>query len=624
MRLDRVVDGDPVKLFVLPKTDRPDAVDRRFERFIMSDDVFGLDVETTAIDEDMGMFDPAMRLRMVQFGNRDEAWALDPHNEFWRPRIEAFLRLPDVRFVSHTNYDPLWVRREFDINLDQRSIDTKPMADLVLPGTRHRKDLKALSDRYIDGGLSEAERVLHEHFAALAPRIPTPDKNGKVINRKPTGKKLRAWGFTHVGLDDELFGQYAGLDAIYVRRLLDILARIIKAKGMGKLSKREQRIARQATAIQVRGHRVDIEYTRELLKEIGAAYGEADARLRDVFGFTPLSPRVPKWLEDHGATFTEFTKTGQPELSKDTLPNLVDRYRNDEFLGPIFADKLALSKNKNLRTNLGKLLNAVDADGFVHPKINTMAAHTGRMSIVNPPMQTFKKEDKRLRGCFITRDGKVFVGADYNSQETRIAAALSRDETLLEIIATGESQHVLTFKKMYGYWDGDKSTDLYRGVKVLDFSQQYGAGPRNIGDQLGLPRGPGGEANPEAVEMWNKWRAVYAGLVIWTDRMSNVSTVVNPWGRHVPSDPFRRYANGNYMVQSSGRDMLGDALIELEDRGWGDTIWLPIHDEIVLEVDEGAAEEALTVLAESMFCQFGDIEVPAEPEIIGTRWGSGG
>ena len=624
MRLDRVVDGEPVKLFVLPRTDRPAAVDARFEKFITSDNLFGLDVESTAIDEDMGMFDPRMKLRMVQFGSRTEAWALDAHDEFWRPRIEAFLRLDDVRFVSHTNYDPLWVRREFGIDLGDRSVDTKPMADLVLPGTRHNKDLKALADRYIDGGLSAAERALTERFAELAPRIATPDKNGKVINRKPTGRKLKAWGFTNIALDDEVFGQYAGLDAIYVRWLVDILARIIKSKGMAKLSFREQRIARQATAIQVRGHRVDIDYTRALLDDIEKTYSEADERLRDLFGFTPLSPRVPQWFIDHGATFTEFTKTGQPELSKDTLPRLAERYAKDEVLGPVFADKLILSKHKNLRTNLGKLLAAVDANGFVHPKINTMAAHTGRMSIVNPPMQTFKKEDKRLRGCFIARDGKVLVGADYNSQETRIAAALSRDATLLEIIETGESQHVLTFKKMYGYWDGDKSTDLYRGVKVLDFSQQYGAGPRNIGDQLGLPRGPGGEANPEAVEMWNKWRAVYAGLVLWTDRMSNVSTVVNPWGRHVPSDPYRRYANGNYMVQSSGRDMLGDALIELEDRGWGDTIWLPIHDEIVLEVDEDAAEAALDVLAEAMFCQFGDIAVPAEPEIIGKRWGAGG
>jgi DNA polymerase-1 len=88
----------------------------------------------------------------------------------------------------------------------------------------------------------------------------------------------------------------------------------------------------------------------------------------------------------------------------------------------------------------------------------------------------------------------------------------------------------------------------------------------------------------------------------------------------IPRDPVRDYANGNYMIQSTGRDVLGQAICNLDDQGYGEWLWLPIHDELVLEVDEGDADAACRILGDCMTMTVKGVEIPAEGEVVGTRW----
>lgn len=624
--------GEKVTVNHLPPTFALELFERWVRHSIEHENgIVGFDVETTEIDEVLGPFAPDAKLRLVQFGSRKYAWALDPHDEFWRRVIIDTLNNPELRFVSHTNYDPLWAGREFDVPADDRFIDTMPMACLLFPGVTAPKDLKELCAKHIDIGLREAEEKLLKHFRALAP---VGFRSGKKTPKK--------WGFTNIPLDDALYGQYGGLDAIYVRRLLDVLAERMRKANMSKISNREQRIARQATQMRQRGLRVDPEWTANVLAEVEAEYMGADDYLRELWGFSPLSPRRAQWLAAHGAEFTKFTAGGAPQLTMPsaadpgTLPELLERYQSDSVLGPVFEQMVTLSSHKNLLQNVRTILVAAHNDGFAHPEIKTQAAHTGRMSIIKPAVQTLKKRDGRLRGCFIARDGKVLVGADYDSQEIRIAAAYSRDPALLRIVREGLNQHTETAKMIFGERFVDKTSVLnpltgqtfYDAAKTLDFAQQYGAGPFRIGAQLGYPGTIDPEsgrkrAHPEAYRLWLAWREAYAGLVEWTDKISEAAVIVNPWGRRIPRDQWGRgYASGNYAVQSTGRDVLGDAMVKLEDAGWGDTLWLPVHDELILEVDEDEADDACKILAECMHAEVNGIPLTATPQIIGKRWGA--
>ena len=596
------VADDEVKIFHLPPAN--EKFIRKFREFTHTDSIFGLDVETNAPEDvDSALFTPDGRMRLIQLGNKTEAWNLDPTSFAWHAIVAQFLARPEYRFVTHTNYDPLWVRRQFGFSLGDRVIDTYVMAALLWPGPRNDKDLKYLSAVWIDEGLEQTAKKLYEHFKELYPQI-------KGIN------KLKAFGFSNIDIADPIFGEYAGLDAIYVRRLLDVLAGKLKENKLGRLGRTEQRIARMASDMRWRGLRLDQERTTEVLADVERTYNAADAFLLDLWGFSPRSPKRAQWFEERGVEFEKFSAKGHPTLDKETIPDLHLKYRDTE-LGPIFEQMLTLSQNQNILNNLRGALRNVDPNGFVHPNIKTLAAHTGRMSATDPPVQTYKKGDKRLRGCYVARPGHVLVGADYDSQEIRIAAAFSGDEALRKIVLDGLNQHVLTARSIFAtFLSKEDSPVEYHAAKILDFAQQYGAMPKKIALQLGI-------SVQEATEMWKGWRKTYKGLVAWSEYVAKFDAVVNPFGRIIPADPWRRYANGNYAVQSTGRDILGYAMCNLADRGYSERLWLPIHDELVLEVPEDEADKMLSILEECMFYQLDDIPISASAEIIGYRWGGG-
>jgi DNA polymerase-1 len=647
------VSGEPVRLIALPRVNAKS--ERAWQKFVESDDILGLDVESDTGDEGMGTYSPSVKMRLIQFGNDHEAWAFDPQHPVWRMRVIALLSDIRKRFVSHNAaFDTTRVWFEFGITLGDRSIDTLPMAALLWPGVTARKGLKSLCDTWIDNGLSDADQQREARFTDLfyanKPRkgrlLPQSFVPGESLCRKPPSKGIKcgagswpgsligycyehwlthkgnkeseSWGWANVALDDPYYIRYAGLDAVYVRRLLDILARKIALSKMRRLSGREQRIKRQMTAVSLKGHRVDGEWTKPILDEVEEEYDALNDAIEQRTGLTATqNVRLKEWFAEHGVRVTSLDKNHLPDLIETYTVEGDDLYRGPEVAATLH-DLTEVSLRKNLLVNLRTIYrHATQGDGFTHADIKTMQAHTGRMSITDPAMQTFAKKGEkghRLRGCYIARDGYVLVGADYDSQETRLAAAYSRDPALLRVVLEGLNQHDLT---AHGLWPDytDKATepDRYAKAKTLNYAQQYGAMPKKIAATLGIDY-------DEAREMWSAWRHTYAGLVDWSERMSQQDAVRNAYGRLIPRDPFRDYASGNYVIQSTGRDILGAALCRLEDAGWAPYFWLPIHDEMVLEVPEDRADEAANALTELMSTEVLGISIPAEGEVIGTRW----
>jgi DNA polymerase-1 len=168
--IERVkVGGEPVRLIALPAFTRKAA--EAWERFTRSDPdgIYGLDVEST-VGEGMGTYSPTVRMRLIQFGNDHEAWALDPTHPGWRKRIVRFLSDPARRFVSHNAaFDSTRVLFEFGIELGDRSLDTLPMAALLWPGRTAPGGMgrRGLCAVRIDPGLSDADRMREARFTDL-------------------------------------------------------------------------------------------------------------------------------------------------------------------------------------------------------------------------------------------------------------------------------------------------------------------------------------------------------------------------------------------------------------------------------------------------------------------------
>ena len=210
---------------------QPGELDRAaLAAFTSAEPVLGLDVETSAVD-DHGprFFAPGFTLRLVQFGSEREAWVLDMADPGQREAAAGVLADPARRFVTHTAFDVLAVWSALGIPLGQRVADTHLLSKLLDPDERAGHGLKELSARHLDGGLADAESALHARMREMAPA------------GHRAGNAWLRWGWNHLPADDEAYVVYAGLDAIYARRLA-------AAAGTGRAGEVRSTIERRPAA----------------------------------------------------------------------------------------------------------------------------------------------------------------------------------------------------------------------------------------------------------------------------------------------------------------------------------------------------------------------------------------
>ncbi|MFI6512139.1 DNA polymerase [Streptosporangium sp. NPDC050855] len=576
-----------------------------FAAFAASDPVLGLDVETRAIiSGGPGHFGPDAGMRLLQLGTPTTAWVLNPMIPRQREAIEQVLRDPRRRFVTHTSYDVLAVWSAFGIALGQRVADTHLLSKLINPDERAGHGLKELTRRYLDDGLTQAEQALHERARHLAPR------------GHRAGGAAMTWGWNNLPATDEAYVVYAGLDAIYARRLLPIL--LAKCGVFSHLVRMEHWLAAQSTGITIRGLLLDRPYTAALLAETEAEHRAADELIRGRLGVPGGSPKFAAWLaEQVTGVVLPRTPTGRPQITADTLNQLAgDVEAGRAHLAPgaveLIAARRAMAATSNTIANLRSFLAAADPSGRVHPSINTLRARTGRMSITAPALQTLKKHDPRLRHCFRADPGNVLVSCDFSQVEVRVAAALSRDPTLMRVIASGVDIHDATAELMYG----PGYTKQQRTVsKRATFGTIYGGGARALAAQTGVPVAT-------ARGVIERWRRTYPRVISFGQDIAHAPVVITGSGRRIPADPDRPYANSNYAIQSTSRDLLVAAVYELvTSRGLHDRLWLFVHDELIVQVPAQQAESTRQVLIEAMTTTFRGVPIEADAEILGTHWG---
>jgi len=574
--------------------------------FTAAEPVLGLDVETSALD-DHGprFFAPGFTMRLVQLGSEREAWVLDMADPGQRDAAAAVLADPARRFVTHTSFDVLAVWSALGIPLGQRVADTHLLSKLLNPDERAGHGLKELSGRHLDGGLSEAESALHARMRALAP-----------AGHRAGNAPLR-WGWNHLPADDEAYVVYAGLDAIYARRLLPVL--LTACGPFAHLARLDTWLAAQATGVTARGLRLDTGYTRSLLTDLEAEHAAADAAIMTALGCPGRSPRFAEWLDTvaAGTGITGFarTPTGRLQVTTDTLASLADDHAAMAALPAGAADlitaRLAMSKASNLIANLRGFLAAADESGRVHPQVNTLRAKTARMSITNPALQTLKKHDPRLRRCFVADPGHVLISCDFSQVEVRVAAALADDPTLREVILSGADIHNATARLMYG----DGFTDEQRTIsKRATFGTIYGGGARALASQTGV-------SEDTARQVIQRWRRTYPRVIAYGKRLAERAEVVTASGRRIPADSARPYANANYAVQSTARDLLLAAVYALVTRHGVGGLWLFVHDEIIVQAPEHDAERIRSLLVQAMTSTFRDLPIVADAKILGPAWG---
>lgn len=558
--------------------------------------VVALDTETTGL----GIYRPGFRTRLVQMGDRTTAWVLRV-DRFAYEIAEALASLP--RFVIHNAaFDAQVLGRCGLADMDAllaKTFDTRLLAHLIDPRGREEGGtglgLKDLSAVYVDASAPDTAKDLHEVF-------------------RRDYKTTIAEGWSVIDVDHPTYVLYAGLDVLIGRRLFDVLAPEVKARGLSRLATFEHEVQAVVCRMMRRGMKLDVAYTERLAEDLQTKAAEA-AKRAAVFGVANVNaPRqVAAALTGMGWEPTEWTPSGQAKVDKAVLAALADA-----------GNPLAVAVHDSKRATKWResyaiaMLEGRDGRDRIHPDIASLQARTARMSISRPPLQQLPSGDWTIRRCLVADEGEVIGGVDYKAVEMRVLAALADEKKMKAAIADGVDLHDFTATLIYG----PEFTKAQRKLaKMTGFGKVYGGGATTLARQTGADMG----AVKHAIEAYDR---AFPGIKRYARRlqeraMFGAREVVTPTGRVLPLDRDRLYSATNYVVQSTARDLLAQALTDLEEAGLGEHLLLPVHDEVIFQAPKADAEEVAHEIARVMGSDFFGVAIEADPEVYGPTWGHG-
>jgi DNA polymerase-1 len=351
---------------------------------------------------------------------------------------------------------------------------------------------------------------------------------------------------------------------------------------------------------------IDGELLRQQSLELARNMREIEARAHAAAG-GPFSLDSPKQLQDVlygklGLPVLGKTATGQPSTAESVLEELADKYelprlildyRGFAKLKSTYTDKLPLQINRTSQR--------------VHTCYHQAVAATGRLSSMEPNLQNIPirtPEGRRIRQAFVAPPGWCIVAADYSQIELRIMAHLSGDEGLLNAFAEERDIHQATAAEVFGMALDQVSADQRRTAKMINFGLIYGMSAFGLASRLGIERS-------EARRYVDLYFERYPGVRRYMDETRQQARergyVETVFGRRLylndiasRNAALRQGAERqaiNAPMQGTAADIIKRAMIQV-DR-WLSASNLParlllqVHDELVFEVQQDAADELM-------------------------------
>jgi DNA polymerase-1 len=326
------------------------------------------------------------------------------------------------------------------------------------------------------------------------------------------------------------------------------------------------------------------------------------------------------------------TKTG-PSTDADVLEELATLHAVPAKI----VEYRMLSKLKG--TYIDALPALVDPQtGRLHTSFNQAVAATGRLSSSNPNLQNIpirSEVGRRIREAFIAKPGCVLVSADYSQIELRILAHFSEDPAFLEAFRSGDDVHQRTAAEVFGVPPASVSPEQRRIAKAINFGLAFGQSDFGLAQVLRIPRA-------QAKTYIESYFARYAGVRAYMERSivearaRCESTTLLGRRRPLPEIRSTRAQDRSYAeriarntpIQGSAADLLKLAMIRIDraiDGGASPTpdaaLLLTVHDELVFELPEAAAEEFKRWVKEEMEAVY-KLAVPLVVDVgSGPTWG---
>ena len=373
---------------------------------------------------------------------------------------------------------------------------------------------------------------------------------------------------------------------------------------------------------------------------LAARQAELDARVtraaQDAWAAAghELNLSSPKQLQtvlfdELGMPRTRRTKTGYT-TDAEALAGLYAK-TSHPFLAGLLEHRDAIK----LRQTVEGLRKAIGADGRIHTTFQQTIAATGRLSSTDPNLQNIPartEEGRRIREAFVVGRGyECLLTADYSQIEMRIMAHLSGDEALIEAFRSGEDLHRYVAALVHDI-DVEEVTAAQRSrIKAMSYGLAYGLSAFGLARRLGIDSAEAVALRQAYFDRFGKVHDYLEG-VVERARVDGWTETILGRRRYLPdltSDNRRlremaERAALNAPIQGSAADIIKKAMIDVADAlagaGASSRVLLQIHDELLLEVAPGDADEVERIVRDKMGRAV-ELSVPLEVSVgRGATW----
>jgi hypothetical protein len=390
----------------------------------------------------------------------------------------------------------------------------------------------------------------------------------------------------------------------------DVTATRAVWKAQGGLARRpdeERQVAYSYDVFRMarRGVRLDVPRVKALVAEADANVARLRVDLNAAGLMHETGPKKARKLtvsrDRVQATLAECGVTAKPARKANDERAESDLLASD-------SDVLRATKDRRLITladfkdaeKWASLVGALDVGEYARPWWKSMVA-SGRVAASRPNLTQVPKGGP-LRSCIIPGLGNVLVIADFAALEFRawadICVRLFGWSCAADALHAGKDPHDLLVAACSAL-QALPPAQARHGAKAGNYGFIGGAGAAKIAEIWGIPEELAAAVKLAWRRQWAEQRKYFemlrAGVVDFKGEFRRYK-VTTPWSGRTRVGHYTECAN--FLIQATGADVTKMALHKATRAGL--PVVIKVHDELVLDVPAGDAEEAGRLLAQCM------------------------
>jgi len=299
------------------------------------------------------------------------------------------------------------------------------------------------------------------------------------------------------------------------------------------------------------------------------------------------------------------SKTGAYSTGADILESLSDQ-------GFEIADFVLQWRqySKLVTTYTEALPKAIDPKSQrVHTTFMMTVASTGRLSSTEPNLQNIPirtEEGHRIRQAFIAEKGNILISADYSQIELRLLAHIAQIKQLQDAFLHNQDIHAITASEVFGVPVDQVDSNLRRQAKTINFGIIYGISGFGLARRLEIPKDVAQKYIDTYFKQYPGIKEYMARSIDFARKHGFISTLfgrrcyisgIND--RNFNIRGFAERAAINAPLQGTAADLIKLAMVRLPE-SIAKYMTLQIHDELLFEVPEDIADNAISVIRKTM------------------------